>query len=163
MSDIQFRRAQPGDLAIMQDIARRTIDRSYRSFLGDEGVDSFIKSGESDRELQKHIENCDVALGEDVIVGFSIYFDDLIHLMMVDVRLHRTGIGSLLLAHSESQLFGRGHKTIRLETFEGNHQAINFYVKNGWIVTTESKDEEYGFVRVLFEKQAQQCRVFLRQ
>ena len=66
MSDIQFRRAQPGDLAIMQDIARRTIDGSYRSFLGDEGVDSFISSGESDRELQKHIESCDVALSRDI-------------------------------------------------------------------------------------------------
>ncbi len=155
MSDLQFRKAQPGDLSTIQDIARRTIDRSYRSFLGDEAVDSFIDSGESDQELQQHIDNCDVAMREDVLVGFAIYFNDLIHLMMVDVRLHRNGIGSLLLAHTESQLFARGHKTIRLETFEGNHQAINFYVKNGWIVTTKSKDEAYGFVRVLFEKQAQ--------
>jgi ribosomal protein S18 acetylase RimI-like enzyme len=153
MDAVSFRKAQPGDLAIMQDIARRTIDGSYRSFLGDEGVDSFIGSGESDRELQKHIESCDVALREDAIVGFAIYFDDLIHLMMIDVRLHRNGIGSLLLAHTESQLFARGHKTIRLETFEGNHQAINFYVMNGWIVTTKSKDEAYGFVRIYFEKQ----------
>ena len=153
MDAVEFRTAQPGDLAIMQDIARRTIDGSYRSFLGDEGVDSFISSGESDRELQKHIESCDVALREDAIVGFAIYFDDLIHLMMIDVRLHRNGIGSLLLAHTESQLFARGHKTIRLETFEGNHQAINFYAKNGWIVTTKSKDEAYGFVRIYFEKQ----------
>ncbi len=155
MSDLQFRKAQPGDLSIMQDVARRTIDRCYRSFLGNEGVDSFINCGESDREIQKHIESCDVATREDEIVGFAIYFDDLIHLMMVDVCLHRLGIGSLLLAHTESQLFGRGHKTIRLETFEGNHQAINFYVKNGWIVTTKSKDEAYGFVRVYFEKQVQ--------
>jgi hypothetical protein len=85
MDAVQFRKAQPGNLSIMQGIARRTIDKSYRSFLGDEGVDSFINSGESDRELQNHIDNCDVALREDVIVGFSIYFDDLIHLMMVDV------------------------------------------------------------------------------
>ncbi len=155
MDAVQFRKAQPDDLSIMQDIARRTIDGSYRSFLGDEGVDSFISSGESDRELQKHIENCDVALREDAIVGFAIYFDDLIHLMMIDIRLHRNGIGSLLLAHTESQLFARGHKTIRLETFEGNHQAINFYVMNGWIVTMKSKDEVYGFVRVYFEKQVQ--------
>ena len=153
MNDIQIRRAQSDDLTRMQDIARRTIDRCYRSFLGNEGVDSFINSGESDRELQKHIESCDVALREDAIVGFAIYFDDLIHLMMIDVRLHRNGIGSLLLAHTESQLFARGHKTIRLETIEGNHQAINFYVMNGWIVTTKCKDETYGFVRVYFEKQ----------
>ncbi len=74
--------------------------------------------------------------------------------MMVDVRLHRTGIGSRLLAHTELQLFGLGHKTIRLETFEGNRQAIEFYLENGWSVTTKSKDQEHGFIRVFFEKQA---------
>ena len=74
--------------------------------------------------------------------------------MMVDVRLHRSGIGSRLLAHSETQLFARGNTTLRLETFEGNHQAINLYVKNGWSVTTKQEDKEHGFIRVLFEKQA---------
>ena len=154
MSDIQIRKAQPTDLPSMQDIARRTIDKCYRSFLGDEGVDWFINSGESDRVLQQHIENCDVLLIENAVVAFAIYFKDLIHLMMVDVCLHRTGIGSRLLAHSETQLFARGNSTIRLETFEGNHQAINFYLKNGWSVTTKQKDKEHGFIRVFFEKQA---------
>ena len=89
MNEIQIRKAQADDLSEIQDIARRTIDKSYRSFLGDEGVDWFINSGESDRELQKHIENCDVLLKDNAIVAFTIYFEDLIHLMMVDVSLHR--------------------------------------------------------------------------
>ena len=154
MSDIQIRKAQAGDLPRMQAIARRTIDKSYRSFLGDESVAWFINSGESDRELQQHIENCDVLLKGNIIVAFAIYFKDLIHLMMVDVGLHRTGIGSRLLAHSETQLFARGNTTIRLETFEGNHQAINFYVKHGWSVTTKHEDKEHGFIRVFLEKKA---------
>ena len=154
MSDIQIRKAQADDLPRMQEIARRTIDMSYRPFLGDEGVDWFINSGESDRELQRHIENCDVLMKDKAIVAFAIYFNDLIHLMMVDVCLHRTGIGSRLLAHSEAKLFARGNTTLRLETFEGNHQAINFYVKNGWSVTTKQEDKEHGFIRVFFEKQA---------
>ena len=154
MSELQIRKAQADDLPRMQEIARRTIDKCYRSFLGDESVDGFIHSGESDRELQQHMQNCDVLLKENTIVAFAIYFNDLIHLMMVDVGLHRTGIGSRLLAHSEIQLFARGHTTIRLETFEGNHQAINFYLKNGWSLTTKQKDKEHGFVRVFFEKQS---------
>jgi len=93
----------------MQEIARRTIDKCYRSFLGDEGVDWFINSGEADKELQKYINNCDVVIQENTIVAFSIYFEDLIHLMMVDVVLHRTGIGSKLLAHSEHQLIACGY------------------------------------------------------
>ncbi len=154
MSDIRIRKAQADDLPRMQDIARHTIDKSYRSFLGDERVDWFINSGESDREVQNHIEDCDVLLKENAIVAFAVYFEDLIHLMMVDVYLHRTGLGSRLLDHCENRLLARGNSTIRLETFEGNHQAINFYLKNGWSVTTKQEDKEHGFIRVLFEKQA---------
>ncbi len=152
MNDILIRKAQSNDLPIMQEIARRTIDKCYRSFLGDEGVDWFINSGEADKELQKYINNCDVVIQENTIVAFSIYFEDLIHLMMVDVVLHRTGIVSKLLAHSEHQLIACGYITIRLETFEGNHQAINFYLKNGWSITMKQEDKEHGFIRVFFEK-----------
>ena len=152
MTDIQVRKAQTGDLPSMQEIARRTIDQCYRSFLGDEGVDWFINSGASDRELQQHLSHCDVLLKDENTVGFAIYLEDLVHVMMVDANLHRAGLGSRLLAHVEQQLFARGHTTIQLETFEGNHQAINFYLKNGWSVTDRREDKEHGFVRVIFEK-----------
>jgi len=154
MDDILIRKAQPADLPTMQEIARRTIDKCYRSFLWNDGVDWFINSGESDRELQKHIRNCDVLLKDNVIVAFTIYFKDLIHLMMIEVSLHRTGLGSVLLAHSENQLFKRRISNIRLETFEGNHQAINFYQKNGWSITRKREDKEHGFIRVFLEKKA---------
>lgn len=62
MSEIRVREAQADDLSKMQSIAWRTIDKCYRTFLGDEGVDWFLNSGESDRELEKHIEECDVLL-----------------------------------------------------------------------------------------------------
>ena len=116
MNDILIRKAQSNDLPIMQEIARRTIDKCYRSFLGEEGVDWFINSGEADKELQKYINNCNVVIQENTIVAFSICFEDLIHLMMVDVVLHRTGIGSKLLAHSEHQLIACGYITIRLSS-----------------------------------------------
>ena len=156
MGNLKIRKAQSADLPIMQEIARRTIDKCYRSFLGDEGVDCFINSGESDKELRRHLDNCDLVIQDNAIVAFSIYFEDLIHLMMVDVTLHRTGIGSKLLMHSEQQLFARGNATIRLETFEGNHQAINFYIKNRWFLLKHEEDKEHGFIRVFFEKRLQQ-------
>lgn len=152
MKNIQIRTALASDLPKMKSIARRTIDRCYRSFLGNEGVDWFINSGKSERELESNLENCDVLLSEDEIYAFTIYFNDLIHLMMVDVNLHRSGLGTILLSHSEKQLFALGNTTIHLETFEGNQQAINFYLKNGWIITGKEKDKEHDFIRVFFEK-----------
>ena len=152
MTEYHMQAAHVDDLPTIQEIARRTIDKCYRPFLGDEGVDWFIESGESDRELEKHFDNCDVLIANGSIAGFAIYFDDLVHLMMIDVALHRGGLGSRLLAHSERQLFARGNTTIRVETFDGNDQAINFYLKHGWSVTRKEQDQEHGFIRVFFEK-----------
>ena len=152
MNDIQIHKASLEDLPIIQEIARNTIDKCYRSFLGNEGVDWFINSGESDKELETNLSNCDVLLQDNSIVAFTIYFDDLIHLMMVDVNLQRNGLGSKLLSHSEGQLFNQCNSIIRLETFEGNQQAINFYKKNGWSIVKKEKDKEHDFFRIFFEK-----------
>ncbi len=163
MTETHIRSTQPGDLLQMQDIARRTIDKCYRSFLGDERVDWFINSGESDREIERHLSNCDVLLRGETILAFTIYFDDLIHLLMVDVSLHRTGIGSQLLAHTESCLFASGKMVIRVETFEGNQQAISFYLKKGWSLTRKQKDEDHGFIRLFFEKRVYRCHTLRRR
>ncbi|MGI9570949.1 MAG: GNAT family N-acetyltransferase [Desulfobulbia bacterium] len=154
MNSIQIRKANQEDLRVIQEIARDTIDLSYRSFLGNDLVDWFLSSGESDKELEYRLANCDVLILDTSIAAFTIYFDDLIHLMMVDVYLHRNGLGSKLLAHSETQLFNHGNTVIRVETFEGNQQAINFFKKNNWSIVRKEEDKENGFVRVFFEKQA---------
>ena len=154
MNSLKIRKAQVDDLKEIQEIARQTIDKCYRSFLGDEGVDWFINSGESNKEIQKYIGNCDVLLVDDKIAAFTVYFGNFIHLMMVDSNLHRSGFGSMLLAHTENQLFSQGNSTLRLETFKGNNQAISFYLKNGWTITKEQEDEEHDFIRIFFEKKA---------
>ncbi|MGI9570134.1 MAG: GNAT family N-acetyltransferase [Desulfobulbia bacterium] len=154
MNNINFRKANHEDLRIIQEIARDTIDKSYRSFLGDELVEWFLSSGESDKELEYQLDNCDVLILDSSIAAFTIYFEDLIHLMMVDVHLHRNGLGSKLLAHTETQLFNDGNTVIRVETFDGNQQAINFFKKNKWSITRMEEDKENGFVRVFFEKRA---------
>lgn len=73
-------------------------------------------------------------------------------IIMVDVHLHRKGLGSKLLAYTETQLFNNGDTVIRLETFEDNQQAINFYKKNKWSIARKEEDKENGFVLVFFEK-----------
>lgn len=68
MADMLIRKAQTDDLPIIQQIARRTIDQRYRPFLG---VDGFINSGDSDKELEKFLEHCDVLLHDVDIAAFT--------------------------------------------------------------------------------------------
>ncbi|WP_394495609.1 GNAT family N-acetyltransferase [Shewanella sp. ENK2] len=152
MSNQSVRKATLKDLSLIQNIARKTIDKCYRNFLGDEGVDWYINSGESDKELENNISNCYILEESSNILGFAIFFDDLIHLMMIDEKLHRSGLGSTLLSCVENKLNETGNANIKLETFEGNTQAINFYLKNGWVISKKETDPDYGFVRVFFEK-----------
>ncbi|MFT5726762.1 MAG: GNAT superfamily N-acetyltransferase [Desulforhopalus sp.] len=154
MNSIQIRKATLEDLRIIQEIARETIDKSYRPFLGDNLIDWFLSSGGSDEELENQIDNCDVLILDTSIAAFTIYFDDLIHLIMVDVALHRNGLGSKLLTHSETQLYNHGNSVIHVETFGGNQQAVNFFKKNNWSVVRRDEDKENGFVRIFFEKNA---------
>lgn len=152
MTELMIRPAKETDLPEMQALARKTINRRYRSFLGDENVDGFINSGSTDNEITRNLKHCEVLLKDDCIVGFIIYFDNIIHLMMVDADLQRQGLGSVLLSHAEEQLFKRGNSIIRLETFEDNRQAVNFYKKYGWTITKKERDKQTGFTRVFFEK-----------
>lgn len=51
MGNLKVRKARSVNLPTMQQIARRIIDKCYRSFIGNEGVDWFINSGESAKEI----------------------------------------------------------------------------------------------------------------
>ena len=155
MGPTHIRPAEDGDLIEVQAIARRTVDACYRPLLGDASVDWYLDSGECDKELAGHVAEMHVMTEGAAIVAFTILLDDSVHLMMVDVTRHRQGIGSRLLRYAEQRLFAE-HGRIRLNTFDGNEQAISFYRKNGWRETHSETDAEHGFVRRFFEKRAGQ-------
>lgn len=147
-----IRKAQVSDLAPIQELARDTINTCYRSFLGDEGVDWFINSGESDKEVEKQLSNCVVLELNNEIQGYCAFENDFVHILMVSPQIQRSGLGSYLLKNVESEMALLGHQIYFLETFKGNDQAIQFYLKNGWLIDREEKDEEFGFVRVYLSK-----------
>lgn len=117
MSNVKVRSASRSDVALVQGIARRTIDHSYRSFLGDDLVDAFIDSGECDSEISQHLPDLHLLVDNDQVLGFSIVLDDLVHLMMIDHAHHREGHGGRLLRHAEAMIFAafsKGRSASRL-------------------------------------------------
>lgn len=83
MNNIQIGKVTLEDLRIIQEIARETIDKRYCPFLGDNLINWFLSSGGSDEELENQIDNYDVLILGTSIAAFTIYFDDLIHLIML--------------------------------------------------------------------------------
>ncbi len=137
---------------MVQKIARETLRQTASVFLGEETVIGFIDSGQSDAEIAAHLPNLYVARVYSRIAGFVIYWEGFLHLMMVDVRLHRTGVGTAILAWCEAQMRAAGHDRAQLETFVGNAQAIGFYLRNGWAETGRDGPEAGDFAKATFEK-----------
>lgn len=128
---MKLRKAKQPELEQIVKLANRTFDSFYRSFLGDHNVDWYVGSGELKREIIKHTNDLYVLTYSNDIKGFAIYFDDFIHIMMVDEEAHRAGMGTFILKEVEHELFKNNDK-IKLQSFVGNEVATNFYLKNGW-------------------------------
>jgi len=139
------------DLGALQELARRTIDARYRSFLGDDGVGWFISSGASDDHIESHFRQGHVhclEVGGD-IAGLMILDGPTVDLMMIDVDRQRQGLGRALLSQAEEMLFAQ-YEEIRLESFVDNRTANAFYEACGWSVVGPLESEGPGkieFVR----------------
>ncbi len=144
-----IRKAVTSDVGHLIALSRRTISASYRSFLGDEAVDAFIGSGAADVYVEENVGCCLVILRDEKIVGYAVWQDNLIDLMMIDQAAHRQGLGTRLLRHVEAALFQR-YDELTLESFEGNRSANAFYRKNGWREVSRRFDEESGSRKIIF-------------
>ncbi|TMV06443.1 GNAT family N-acetyltransferase [Ruegeria sediminis] len=152
MEGLRISRATTGDIAPVQEIARETLRKTASVFLGEETVAGFIESGQSDAEISDHFSNLYVARLNGRIVGFVIYWEGSIHLMMVDAKLHRAGVGTAILQWCETQMRVEGHDRAQLQTFVGNAQAIGFYLRNGWTESHRDGPEAGDFAKATFAK-----------
>lgn len=152
MKNLTVRRADMAELPTIQSAAREIISARYPVFLGEDVVNAFLESGQSDQEFVTNRNNIHVLLDDDELCGFSICFDDFIHLMMIRLEHQRKGYGSILLNWCETSIREQGYGIGRLETFAANVQAVEFYRKNGWIEVGREDDDAGVFTRLRFEK-----------
>ena len=131
MAEITFCYAAKDDISILVKLAREIINSKYSSFLGKESVEIFINSGQCDKEIIENIHNCVIMKTGNNYIGFSIFFENKIHLMMVAPEYEKQGYGSKLLNHIENKLFLENNQ-IELQSFAGNVTANSFYERNGW-------------------------------
>jgi ribosomal protein S18 acetylase RimI-like enzyme len=148
-----IRTASAADLEALIALTHRTINASYRPFLGDEPVDAFLGSGAADRYIAQNLGRCLVLLRNGAIVGYSVCRDHIIDLMMIDHAVHRQGLGTELLRHVEQTLL-QSHEALQLESFEDNENANAFYRKNGWREVSRHLDDDLGVRKIMFRKTA---------
>jgi len=150
-SQVEIRKATPTDVDALMALSRRTIDRRYRAFLGDQAVDTYLGSGELERYVTSCVPTCMVLERAGRVMGYAVWQDDLLDVLMIDHHSQHQGLGGLLLASVEQAMFA-SHDELRLESFAENTAANTFYRANGWKAADRIHDEQSGAEKMVFVK-----------
>ncbi len=151
INSVEYRQACKADSNKLKKIARGVIAENYVHFLGIEATSDFIESGKSDKEIVDNLEFCTVLTLSGQIIGFSITKENLLHLLMIDVPFQNKGFGTRLLSFTEEKLF-KDYKLLQLQTFEVNTIAVQFYLKQGWVIANRESIPELKKTMLLLEK-----------
>jgi len=148
---IQIRGANLDDAKPLIVLCEYVVDTCYRSFLGDELVDAFIRREALRKYTSLHLGYFKLITLGDEIVGFTVCKGNQIDLMMVDPRVQGFGLGTQLLEYSERRLF-RNSPVLGLKSFAGNQPANTFFRKQGWEDMVAHTDRESQVREILFRK-----------
>ncbi|MGN7410275.1 N-acetyltransferase [Sporosarcina sp. SAFN-010] len=116
-------------------IAHDFIDRNY------------WKSKQSEME-EKYLPMSEtyVVSNEKDIVGFLSMMDNYMAALFIDVKHQGSGYGKGLLDFIKSQ-----RENIQLNVYKKNNNAVDFYLKNGFVIIEETLDEQTSEEEFLME------------
>lgn len=146
-----IRPAQAADLDGLIAFPKRTILACYPPFLGREAVEGYIASGAVEKFFEEKLPRCFVLEQDGALTGVAAHTGSFVELLMVDVGLHRKGLGGRLMDHLEALLF-ESSPEITLESFTRNSQANAFYGKRGWSTVDHYDDTETGVPMIKMSK-----------
>lgn len=87
------------------------------------------------------------------VLGVVLTDGDLLQELFVTPDAQGQGVGRLLLAVAEREIFGRGHDAGRLDVAEPNARARRFYAAHGWSETaTQAPHPRWGFAMIGMRK-----------
>lgn len=149
MMQYQIRQAEPADQEQILQLARDITDRYTRTYLGDKLVDWYLDSGACDEEILQNYDQLLVMLDGNTVIGLMIWKENLMHLLMVAIPYHGTGAAQYFcnqVIPEKRKEFGE----LKLECFEANARANQFYRKTGWTEYARIPDELTGGSRILY-------------
>ena len=149
---MNIRTALQSDFAAIVTICVSSMKDTYGAFFTEDQMRPWIEGGETESYVQSMIDDMLVAEEDGEVVGVASLKNDMIDLVWVAQEHRNKGIGETLMAEAEKTLSRKGHKTGRLEVFEPNTRAIEFYERLGWSRKDTYLDESAGINKVRLTK-----------
>ncbi len=144
ISDFSLRRAAKEDVPAIVRLCIETIPEVYGPIIPAETLRPWVEGDvvEGLVEVQwPRMIVAEMGVGGEVM-GVAAASEDAVDLLWVHPSHHREGIGTALLGRVEAELQKKGHRTIKLSCFSQNLRAMSFYLKRGWTVASEGRNEE---------------------
>ncbi len=149
MSEVEIKNATHADIGTIKKLADKIWHAHYHTIISVEQIDFMLATMYSEKTIAQQMDNgylWTVAFVKNEALGFlsanhlgnGNYFLNKIY---VDTSFHKKGVGKLLL--DDCILKCEAIKTLRLQVNRKNSKAIDFYLKNGFVIE-ESKDFDIG-------------------
>ena len=144
--DVVVRKPQPHEYDSVRVLIETVANETFRDLFAPNSVP--LKFKDEDWLLAW------VAVSDVKILGVTITSHEWVDDLWVLREHRRQGIGSRLLAKSESEIAGRGHNTCRLRVVKSNTIAVQFYLSQGWQIAREFAHEKYHHAMLEMAKSA---------
>ncbi|MBP2258790.1 GNAT family N-acetyltransferase [Virgibacillus alimentarius] len=114
---------------------------------------NYWKSQQTEME-EKYIPMSEtyVVSNEKDIVGFVSMMDNYLAALFIDVTHQGGGYGKGLLDFIKSQ-----RENIQLKVYKKNKKAVDFYLKNSFVIKEETRDEQTSEKEFLMEWEKGKC------
>lgn len=83
---------------------------------------------------------------DNYILGFVGLMEDYIAGIFVDGKNQSKGIGKALLDYVKES-----HHQLSLQVYRRNTRAVNFYLREGFVIAQEQRDENTGEIELVME------------
>ncbi|MBA4318517.1 MAG: GNAT family N-acetyltransferase [Flavobacterium sp.] len=149
MSPIIIRKATISDLQIIQKISKQTFTETFAAVNTAENMENYFRENFNSAQVASEINNLNsafyLAVLDSKTVGYlKLNFGNAqteiynaksmeIHRIYVLKEFHGKKIGQLLLDKAIKIAQQSGFEYIWLGVWEGNHRALQFYSKNGFV------------------------------
>ncbi len=144
MSPIHTRSARESDIPQVLKLFKDSLVQSYGGFIDMTPDNPWLHGTAADEYVARTLPNMTVA--EDVqgtVVAFGVLQGNFVDLLWVRLERRGEGLGTQMMDEFEARI-AEEHETARLECFEPNTPAIEFYRRRGYTIERTYFVEDAG-------------------
>ena len=144
MSPIHTRPARESDIPQVLKLFKDSLMQSYGGFIDMAHDNPWLHGTAADEYVARTL--CDMTVAEDAqgtVVAFGVLQGNFVDLLWVRLERRGEGLGTQMMDEFEARI-AEEHEAARLECFEPNTPAIEFYRRRGYTIERTYFAEDAG-------------------